>query len=163
MKKFSFVFLAMLSLNAMAVDRKAFTGEYKLEKAVLGTCPTILKVETTSFNNETSSPSLEFYCDGGGEGCTRLVYQLPDINSGKRVNVLENPMSGFFDSIAYTHQTLKGNTITAEDKLTDLFGRIHWQTNFKATLEGKKLSYEFSEINNIINENTQSSCVYNRK
>lgn len=163
MKKFSLICLSLLSFNAMALDRLAFTGEYTLEKAIVGTCPKEMTVVKDSFLNETSSPSISFYCEYNSGDCSGLVYQLPDINSGKIVNVQENPMSGFFDSIYYSHQTLSGNTITAENKSTNLFGKIHWQTNFKAVLQGKKLSYEFTEVNNIINEDRQSSCVYKRK
>lgn len=148
----------------MALDRLAFVGEYKLEKALVGTCPKEIHVEKDAFANQTSSPSLGFYCELNSEGCSSpVVYQLPDINSGKIREVLENPMTGAFDSVHYSHQTLIENKLTAENKLTSIFGQLYWKMNFKAKLEGKKLSYQFSEINNIVNEDTQSSCIYSRK
>lgn len=167
MKKFSIIFLSLLSLNAMALSRQQFAGEFKLEKTLTGACPKVLKVETTTFLDETSSPSLQFSCEYDSEGCRGpIVYQLPDINTGKRIAAQENPMSGVFDSVYFSHQTLRGDTITADDKVTDIFGNIHWHSTFKAVLKGNKLSYEFSEVNNIVNEGTRvihSSCNYTRK
>ena len=151
------------SSMAFGLEKIDFTGNYQLVRNVQGQCPQEMDVKLVDFSNQTSSPSLSFTCNGGEEeGCSRVIYQLADINSGNLKRFVENPMTGKIDSIYYSHQALGGNQIRAYNRMAKTDGQLLWVTTFSAELIGDELSYVFTERNKLINTERNDICRFTK-
>ncbi len=161
--KFILLAATLFSGTAFGLEKKDFTGKFNLVSTGKGQCPSTLDVKLAEFSNQTSSPSLSFTCNGDeSEGCSRVIYQLADLNSGNLKRFIENPMTGQIDSVYYSHQALGGNQIRAYNRMARLNGELLWVTTFSAELIGNQLGYVFTERNKLVNTERNDICVFNR-
>lgn len=162
MKTALLIGLSLVALSAYALEKQDFVGHYKLVEALNGVCPERVEGTLQELLNETSSPTLSFYCKQDSADCHRVIYQLTDINSGNQIRYQQNPMTGFYDSVHFSRQTLAGNKLSAFNQTSRLNGALLWKTSFKAVLDGKTLTYEFEEQNNLVNTVSADHCRYTK-
>lgn len=151
--------MSVSSPAAAASGVAELVGTYNLKQKLSGSCyPQITAVMETF---RAGHAGLGIY---GRPGSGEIVFQFEAVNGGPMSTPQTNPMTG--EDFGYHNSTavISEGKILASEENVDFAGQVNFRREIKGEFGGGALSFEVSDINNIVRPSTatHASCVYTK-